>query len=73
MDTGDKDERQVFQRVQLGTALTPAEKLGVIKSPRADFIRHLQSTFFKDPDSALTSLAWDRPRGTDSRCLATIL
>ncbi|KAJ3566075.1 hypothetical protein NP233_g7229 [Leucocoprinus birnbaumii] len=62
MDIGDKDEREIFQRVQLGMALTPAEKLGVVKSPCADFIRHLQSTFFKDSDSALTSLAWDRSR-----------
>ncbi|KAF5346837.1 hypothetical protein D9756_010583 [Leucocoprinus leucothites] len=72
MDISDKDEREIFQRVQLGMVLTPAEKLGVLKSPRADFIHHLQSTFFKDADSALTSLAWDRSRGT-FRCLATIL
>ncbi|KAJ3576662.1 hypothetical protein NP233_g282 [Leucocoprinus birnbaumii] len=59
--------------VQLGMALTPTEKLGVVKSPCVVFIQHLQSTFFKDSDSALMSLAWDRSRGTDFRCLATIL
>ena len=73
MDINDRDEREIFQRVQLGMALTPAEKLAVIKSPRADFIRHLQLTFFKDSSSSLTTLAWDRSRGTDFRCLATIL
>ncbi|KXN91873.1 hypothetical protein AN958_11175 [Leucoagaricus sp. SymC.cos] len=72
-DLDDKNEREIFQRVQLGMALTPAEKLAVLKSPRADFVRHLQSTFFKDDTSALTSLAWDHSRGNDFRCLATIL
>ena len=73
MDINDRDEREIFQRVQLGMALTPAEKLAVIKSSRADFIRQLQSTFFKDSSSPFTTLAWDRSRGTDFRCLATIL
>jgi len=73
MDINDRDEREIFQRVQLGMALTPAEKLAVIKSSRADFVRQLQSTFFKDSSSPFTTLAWDRSRGIDFRCLATIL
>jgi len=73
MDIDDRDEREIFQRVQLGMALTPAEKLAVIKSARADFVRQLQSTFFKDSSSPLTTLAWDRSRGLDFRCLATVL
>ncbi|KXN86966.1 hypothetical protein AN958_09419 [Leucoagaricus sp. SymC.cos] len=72
-DLDDKNEREIFQRVQLGMALTPAEKLAVLKSPHADFVRQLQSTFFKDDTSALTSLTWDHSRGNGFRCLATIL
>ncbi|XP_006456991.1 hypothetical protein AGABI2DRAFT_122864 [Agaricus bisporus var. bisporus H97] len=69
----DKDEREIFQRVQLGMALTPAEKLGVVKTPRADFIREIQSEFFQKEIEGLGSLDWDRSRGTDFRCLLTIL
>ncbi|KAF9442099.1 hypothetical protein P691DRAFT_638967, partial [Macrolepiota fuliginosa MF-IS2] len=72
-DINDNDEREIFQRVQLGMALTPAEKLAVVKTPRADFIRTLQSKFFREDDRGLGSLDWDRSRGTDFRCLATIL
>lgn len=80
-DITDRDEREIFQRVQLGMALTPAEKLGVVKTPRADFIRYLQNRFFNDDDpsptqstSSTTSLlSWDRSRGNDFRCLATAL
>ncbi|KAJ7622315.1 hypothetical protein FB45DRAFT_1061863 [Roridomyces roridus] len=67
----DADEREIFQRVQLGVALTPAEKLKVLKTPRAAFVRKLQDTFLDD-DSPLGGdvLAWDRSRGSDFRCLA---
>ncbi|KAF8970915.1 hypothetical protein BDZ97DRAFT_1789327 [Flammula alnicola] len=70
-DITDADEREIFQRVQLGMALTPAEKLQVIKTSRADFIRELQNTYLKD-DGWLGSkhLAWDISRGSDFRGLA---
>ncbi|KAF7358876.1 hypothetical protein MSAN_01227800 [Mycena sanguinolenta] len=68
----DADEREIFQRVQLGVALTPAEKLKVISTPRAKFVRALQDDFLNDEDAGLggEALAWDRSRGSDFRCLA---
>ncbi|KAJ6492018.1 hypothetical protein C8R45DRAFT_990213 [Mycena sanguinolenta] len=68
----DADEREIFQRVQLGVALTPAEKLKVISTPRAKFVRELQDNFLNDEDAGLSgeALAWDRSRGSDFRCLA---
>ncbi|KAF8808804.1 hypothetical protein BYT27DRAFT_7188278 [Phlegmacium glaucopus] len=70
-DITDSDEREIFQRVQLGMALTPSEKLQVINSPRASFIRELQTTYLKE-DGWLggDALEWDRSRGSDFRCLS---
>ncbi|KAJ7846691.1 hypothetical protein B0H14DRAFT_3867637, partial [Mycena olivaceomarginata] len=71
-DLDDADEREIFQRVQLGVALTPAEKLKVIVTPRANFVRSLQENFLNAEDAVLggAALAWDRSRGSDYRCLA---
>ncbi|TFK71182.1 hypothetical protein BDN72DRAFT_794448 [Pluteus cervinus] len=66
-DVTERDERDIFQRVQLGMALTPAEKLQVISSPRASFIRSLL-TFLRD-DSDSGNFEWDRGRGNDFRCI----
>ncbi|KAJ7696392.1 hypothetical protein B0H14DRAFT_3529742 [Mycena olivaceomarginata] len=40
-------------RVQLGVALTPAEKLKVITTPRATFVRKLQNEFLNKNDADL--------------------
>ncbi|KAJ7235709.1 hypothetical protein B0H12DRAFT_1141128 [Mycena haematopus] len=71
-DLDDQDEREIFQRVQLGVALTPAEKLKIITTPRAKFVRGLQDEFLDNEDAGLggDALAWDRTRGSDFRCLA---
>ncbi|KAJ6467520.1 hypothetical protein C8R47DRAFT_1325993 [Mycena vitilis] len=71
-DLKDTDEREIFQRVQLGVALTPAEKLKVLATPRAQFVRTLQDDFLNNDDSGLSgaALAWDRSRGSDFRCLS---
>ncbi|PFH48447.1 hypothetical protein AMATHDRAFT_65457 [Amanita thiersii Skay4041] len=71
-ELSDADEREIFQRVQLGMALTPAEKLQAIISPRAQFIRELQHGYFKEDSGGLStsSLDWDRSRGADFRCIA---
>ncbi|KAJ7626513.1 hypothetical protein B0H17DRAFT_1110686 [Mycena rosella] len=71
-DLEDADEREIFQRVQLGVALTPAEKLKVLTTPRARFVRTLQDTFLNSESAGLggAALAWDRSRGSDFRCLA---
>ena len=70
-DITEDSEREIFQRVQLGMALTPAEKLQVIKSPRSGFIRNLLDTYVEnDGPLAGDNLHWDTRRGTDFRCLA---
>ncbi|KAL0957619.1 hypothetical protein HGRIS_001401 [Hohenbuehelia grisea] len=70
-DINENDEREIFQRVQLGMALTPAEKLQVINTPRAAFVRELLTMFVND-DNGLGggALNWDRERGADFRCVA---
>ncbi|KAJ7063429.1 hypothetical protein C8F01DRAFT_1132989 [Mycena amicta] len=75
IDLTEKDEREIFQRVQLGVALTPAEKLKVLSTPRANFVRQLQETFLNNDESSLSegSLSWKRSRGSDWRCVAQML
>jgi hypothetical protein len=52
-------------------ALTPAEKLKVLATARARFVRDLQDTFLnKSSGLGGEALAWDRSRGSDFRCLA---
>lgn len=72
---GAHPRRSVFRPFSshLCSRSTYPEKLGVVKTPRADFIRDIQSRFFKEEKHGLGSLDWDRSRGTDFRCLATIL
>jgi len=57
--------------VQLGMALTPAEKLQVISAPRALFVRELQATFLNKEQDGLAgeALQWNKSRGSDFRCL----
>ncbi|KAF7976870.1 hypothetical protein HWV62_5397 [Athelia sp. TMB] len=69
-DIDDDDEREIFQRVQLGMALTPAEKLQSIIGPMPTFIRELASTYLTAGSLAGKTLDWDRSRGGDFRCLA---
>ncbi|KAM5541556.1 hypothetical protein V8D89_004746, partial [Ganoderma adspersum] len=68
-DITPDDEREIFQRVQLGMALTPAEKLQAISGAQADFIRSLLDTYVNDELSS--SLPWDTSRANDFRGLAT--
>ncbi|KAJ3971579.1 hypothetical protein EV361DRAFT_949578 [Lentinula raphanica] len=64
----DANERDIFQRVQLGMALTSAEKLHVINTPRAQFIRTLVEEFVSE--SLGSTIPWDISRGSDFRCIA---
>jgi hypothetical protein len=52
-------------------ALTPAEKLQVVNTPRAAFIRELQTLHLKE-EGGLSGegLEWDRSRGSDFRGIA---
>ncbi|KAJ3488586.1 hypothetical protein NLI96_g2734 [Meripilus lineatus] len=65
----DDNEREIFQRVQLGMALTPAEKMQAINSPTATFIRELAREYVTDGLADL--LEWDTNRGSDFRSLTT--
>ncbi|KAJ8692036.1 hypothetical protein PTI98_011549 [Pleurotus ostreatus] len=71
-DITSSDEREIFQRVQLGMALTPAEKLQVINTSRASYVRDLLKDYVDDEERGLAGddLDWDRSRGADFRCLA---
>ncbi|TFK46311.1 hypothetical protein OE88DRAFT_1594988, partial [Heliocybe sulcata] len=69
----ENEEREIFQqRVQLGMALTPAEKLQAISSSKADFVRELLATY-SDLTGNSSTLVWDSGRGTDFRCFAQAL
>ncbi|KAK0201306.1 hypothetical protein DFS33DRAFT_1358912 [Desarmillaria ectypa] len=65
-DLANEGERDIFQRVQLGVALTPAEKLQVINTPRAQLIRELMNAY------PLNNLPYNRSRATDFRCYAIV-
>ncbi|KAK0505384.1 hypothetical protein EDD18DRAFT_1129082 [Armillaria luteobubalina] len=65
-DLTDDNERDIFQRVQLGMALTAAEKLQAISSPRVQIIRELLATH------PLDNIPFDRSRATDFRCFVTL-
>ncbi|KAH7869492.1 uncharacterized protein C8R40DRAFT_1059175 [Lentinula edodes] len=64
------DERDIFQRVQLGMALTSAEKLHVITTPRARFIRDLLEEFVSETTLGSPNIPWDKSRGSDFRCIS---
>ncbi|KAG2113581.1 uncharacterized protein F5147DRAFT_571533 [Suillus discolor] len=73
-DLPDFEEREIFQRVQLGMALTPAEKLQVINTPMSSFVRQLEAEYFgQDKPLGGDALDWDRSRGGDFRCIAQAL
>ncbi|KAG6859872.1 hypothetical protein C0995_002632 [Termitomyces sp. Mi166 len=79
-DVTDSDEREIFQRVQLGMALTPAEKLQVANTPRSAFIRSLVSHFLtasptssEDSAGSLAHFDWERTRGADYRSISQIV
>ncbi|KAI0781688.1 hypothetical protein BC629DRAFT_578024 [Irpex lacteus] len=70
-DLTDSNEREVFQRVQLGMALTPAEKLQAIHSDAGVFLHSLQSEYVTE--RLAEHLDWDVARAADFRCLATAI
>lgn len=68
----DDQEREIFQRVQLGVALTPAERMQAITGPRASVIREVQSKVIGEEGFG-DNLDWGRARGRDFQCLASIV
>ncbi|KDQ21471.1 hypothetical protein BOTBODRAFT_25916 [Botryobasidium botryosum FD-172 SS1] len=70
----DQDtERDIFQRVQLGMALTPAEKLQAISSPWANWIRELQKRYISCEGGFPGAITWDITRGKDFQCLCQLV
>ncbi|KAI0822105.1 hypothetical protein BC628DRAFT_1522502, partial [Trametes gibbosa] len=71
----DDQEREIFQRVQLGVALTVAdqtERMQAIVGPWPTLIREVQSIVLGD-DGFGEDLDWGHDRGRDFQCLAAII
>ncbi|KAH9946705.1 hypothetical protein B0H21DRAFT_857876, partial [Amylocystis lapponica] len=76
----DDQEREIFQasllsaiqRVQLGVALTPAERMQAITGPWPSLIRDIQTRVL-GRDGFGEDLDWGRTRGRDFQCLASIV
>ncbi|KAL5476481.1 hypothetical protein ACEPAI_3338 [Sanghuangporus weigelae] len=73
-DIGPAVERDIFQRVQLGMALTAAEKLAAISSPYAEWISELDIRHVRGVDDGLNIvLKWDASRGKHFQCIAQLV
>ncbi|TFY57533.1 hypothetical protein EVJ58_g6962, partial [Rhodofomes roseus] len=68
----DDQEREIFQRVQLGVALTPAERLQALTGHRATLIREIQVKVLGSEGFG-SNLEWANGRGRDFQCLASIV
>ncbi|KAI0034812.1 hypothetical protein K488DRAFT_77027 [Vararia minispora EC-137] len=71
-DISDVQEREIFQRVQNGVALTPSERMQAIVSPRSVFIREMMDHVL-EKDGFGEALDWGRSRGRDFHGLASIV
>ncbi|KAK7049388.1 hypothetical protein VNI00_005989 [Paramarasmius palmivorus] len=69
----ESDERDIFRRVQLGMALTPAEKLQSIATPRANFIRELLEKYNTEDTLGTSKISWDRERARDFHVFASVV
>ncbi|KAG0694706.1 hypothetical protein DFH29DRAFT_308592 [Suillus ampliporus] len=70
-DINADQEREIFQRVQLGVALTPAERMQAIVGPWPTVIREIQSQVLGE-DGFQGYLDWGHARGRDFQCMASI-
>ncbi|KAI1791297.1 hypothetical protein LXA43DRAFT_1094676 [Ganoderma leucocontextum] len=66
-------ERDLFQRVQMGVALTAAEKLQAIPSPRSAWIGELQSRYVYIENSLTQKISVTIKRGQDFQLIAGIV
>ncbi|KAI0712931.1 hypothetical protein C8T65DRAFT_774412 [Cerioporus squamosus] len=66
-------ERDIFQRVQLGVALSAAEKLQAIPSLRTEWIIELQSRFFQHEDNLTQKMDIASKRGQDFQLIAGLV
>ncbi|WWD22834.1 hypothetical protein CI109_107328 [Kwoniella shandongensis] len=69
----DEQQRDIFQRVQMGVALSPAEKLQAIPGPWPEWILALERKYIAEPDTLSTILDWDIKRGKPFQNLAGFL
>ncbi|EIM84991.1 uncharacterized protein STEHIDRAFT_60774, partial [Stereum hirsutum FP-91666 SS1] len=70
--TGDQ-EREIFQRVQLGVALTPAERMAAITGPWPTFIREIETQILGEEDGFGDALDWGQSRGRDFQGIAAVV
>ncbi|OBZ73327.1 hypothetical protein A0H81_07172 [Grifola frondosa] len=68
----DDQEREIFRRVQMGVALTPAERMQAIAGPWTTLIRDIQLKVLGE-DGFGEDLDWGHARGRDFQCLASIV
>ncbi|EPS97902.1 hypothetical protein FOMPIDRAFT_1127576, partial [Fomitopsis schrenkii] len=68
----DDQEREIFQRVQLGVALTPAERLQALTGIRPTLVRQIQQKILGDHGFG-SDLDWANGRGRDFQCLTSIV
>ncbi|KAF4602043.1 hypothetical protein EYR40_005244 [Pleurotus pulmonarius] len=66
-------EREIFQRVQLGVALTPAEKLQAVASPWSNWINALRNKHILIDNGLSALLSWDTARARDFQNLANFV
>ncbi|GJE94133.1 hypothetical protein PsYK624_103010 [Phanerochaete sordida] len=68
----EEQEREIFQRVQMGMALTVAERMQAISGPWSDIIREIQAAVIGEEGFG-TALDWETGRGRDFQNLALIV
>ncbi|KJA14909.1 hypothetical protein HYPSUDRAFT_59115 [Hypholoma sublateritium FD-334 SS-4] len=71
-DLTAEQEREIFQRVQLGVCLAPADRLPAINGPHADIVRSLRQQLESTPGFKLY-FNWGNVRGKDFQALAQIV
>ncbi|KAK0206459.1 hypothetical protein DFS33DRAFT_1381562 [Desarmillaria ectypa] len=62
--------RDIFQRVQLGVALTPAERLQAISTPYSEWVGDLVQKFLRVDGGISDFIVWDTKRSRDFANLA---
>ncbi|KAF8966104.1 hypothetical protein BDZ97DRAFT_718075 [Flammula alnicola] len=71
-DLTGEQEREIFQRVQLGVALAPADRLPAINGPYANLVRNVRRRIETTQGFELY-LDWGKARGKDFQALAQIV
>ncbi|KAK1233815.1 hypothetical protein PQX77_003009 [Marasmius sp. AFHP31] len=70
-DLVPQQEREIFLRLQEGLALTNAEKMATICTPRADFARSLVNQYFTEK-LGHSDISLNLNRGWDLACFAAM-